>query len=359
MSIIVSTEDKILIACCKHVAGLMSAHKLHHELLRLPINEHKLFMRAAHHRIQLIVNRFLIQAHPEYFTKTLIDKFHQKNILLIIQQLDITRLLCEIHQILLQAQIPHVFLKGPTLGQQLFNKQALRQCNDIDVLIPVSYLLTAHRCLNLANFSTEHSEQQLQYWLNTQRFHTVKDVSYYHPSSKFRVELHWKTDHIEHLVKHDYFDWDQQCVHLEFQNFNIPILKPLTNVLYLCAHATRHGWSRARWLFDILLFIRKYNIDMNELLEAASTHDLKHVVEEACYLLTHWFDLECYAPFAKADSIKKTALLKRHRLEQKNKHNVFDKMRRYWYRGNLQTSWQQKYQLRFNLLASAFKRQVF
>lgn len=302
-------------ACCK---ALIDGHNLPDldETLLADVEPEAFGALCQDHRVLLMVYQVLTRTkdNPKYahLQQHLAPLAKHK----LLTQLPLHRLLVEVHELLVEQQIEHVFLKGPLLNQALFGNHILRYSKDLDVLVPRKDVLKADQLLQQAGFSCTTS-------LVFHTLNTTKDLVYYRKNLPFSIELHWKADYLNALFSTT--NWASQKTAITYHGQAFPVLRDEYNFLYLCLHATKHGFNRLHWLLDIVLFIQQKNIDMEALLDLARQHHLEQMVSDtlaladACFAsgLSRLTPVERSQALARTVEKQKAAQTRHHHLQSR------------------------------------------
>ena len=161
--------------------------------------------------------------------------------------LQLVALLVTITRRLHVAGIKAISIKGPTLAAIAFGDASLRQCRDLDILIPpdqveraLAILQTDFRLIEPAGFS---APDQLHLWVRM-----MKDISLLHEPTGLIIELHWRLNANPYLMPAT-IEASRQAV--TFGSDALETLAPVDLVLYLCVHGAKHYWFRLKWLADV------------------------------------------------------------------------------------------------------------
>jgi hypothetical protein len=305
-------EMELLIACCQHV---LSPYKAEDFLASFAqhFDESLFISLAEQHRLLLVVFNTLIIPFKARLPKEFVTLISRKALQIQVKQLDIERMMFEINDTFNAHHIQHVFLKGPSLNQILFADKILRYSNDLDILVLPNDVLKAHDIMQEFDFKSRISIETIK-WHS--RFHCLsrrKDVIYDRDNTSFPIELHWKTHEIELLFVRP-TEWLHHRLFYPYKQKSMPVLSHELHCLYLCCHAIKHAWERLRWLFDIVLFIERHQLDCNRLLALAQTYHLKNAMLETLVNIHEVFLID-YMPL----------------LEKKPQLNVLEKMKRTLY----------------------------
>jgi hypothetical protein len=157
--------------------------------------------------------------------------------------------LVRVLNLLSDAGIPAISLKGPALAQQLYGDPSLRTCGDLDILVPRSMV---GRAVNLLRADGYKSEFSSGFFANLLLRHDIEYALRRNDRGfELMVELHWgvlwggKAE--ESVTDRLWADAYPTTV------FGAPAyaLSPEWQVLFLAAHAARHQWQGLKWLVDL------------------------------------------------------------------------------------------------------------
>lgn len=150
-------------------------------------------------------------------------------------------------------------LKGPVLGMALYGDAAMRQANDLDLLVRRGDFPCAEALLLSLGFAG----------LGAAGDHDRRFVR-----GEFLVELHFE------LASPRFFPFDVEGIwsRSHASNFRgIPVRAMSSNdqILYLCAHGLKHGFSRLIWTLDVARALRGWSRkEYRELVRHAQIHGL-------------------------------------------------------------------------------------
>ncbi len=144
------------------------------------------------------------------------------------------------------ANIPVISLKGPALAAALYPDPALRPCSDLDLLVREADIAPALDLLTETGY-------RLAPHLATFPAQTLAtlDCEARLRGRKIDVDLQWATAPCGHLLRFDPAILWRGGQKLRLGDAEIPVLSLEANLLFLCAHGAKHGWSRLMWLGDI------------------------------------------------------------------------------------------------------------
>ncbi len=205
--------------------------------------------------------------------------------------------------------------KGPTLGLLVYGDVSLRQFGDLDILVPQARFHQAKRLLIDDGYRPIRlaDDQQEVAWMKA-------DKSYELVRDDAMIELHWEFLHPMHG-----FYLDPQAVWTRTRsakvgNLTVPALSREDLVLYLCAHGSKHFWSRLSWVCDVAEVLRTHRDELHwpTLIERAeSLHGLRMLflgLTLAHELLDAPLPEGVYRRAARNEAVQQLAHLARERL---------------------------------------------
>jgi Uncharacterised nucleotidyltransferase len=138
--------------------------------------------------------------------------------------------------------------KGPILAVTIYRNLALREFMDLDILVPKHHLLRAGQLLTQRGY-----HQPLEQTGEPGSAHVESQIGcdFFRRDGKVSVELHWSF-----LQRWLGFElelgplWNRPA-HVILGGSEVLALSPEVTLLYLCAHGTKHRWSRLCWVADL------------------------------------------------------------------------------------------------------------
>ena len=139
-------------------------------------------------------------------------------------------------------------LKGPILAQQLYGSVALRQTQDLDLLVRQAdvprlvRLLQARGC-RLANRDTPE--------LDAFAVQDLHHLSVTHPRHRVHIEIHYWLLRPRGRCSHGFDDIAARLRPIPFFGRQVQVLDDDALLVDLCEHGAEHTWSRLEWLAGV------------------------------------------------------------------------------------------------------------
>ncbi|MCS6926763.1 MAG: nucleotidyltransferase family protein [Candidatus Binatia bacterium] len=160
--------------------------------------------------------------------------------------------LARVLQLLHDAGIPAIPVKGVTLAASLYGDLTLRACGDMDVLVPREHVVQAFRLLLARGYQARLSEQLLTDVLLQERQLDIEcDLVREERGTHYLLDLHWGVmwgGQGEKAAVADLWAEARTAVCLGVPAY---ALSPEWELFFLSAHAARHEWKGLAWLVDI------------------------------------------------------------------------------------------------------------
>ncbi|MBN1868031.1 nucleotidyltransferase family protein [Candidatus Sumerlaeota bacterium] len=165
--------------------------------------------------------------------------------------------------------IPAIPFKGPALAVSLYGDPALRQFDDLDILVRREDYPTAKSLLRSLGYRPEIplNKRQENAYLRNKRHEKLTIVK---ESTKIEVEIHCGIVPPDSPFRQNLKEAWERREPLFFAGMETTALSSEDLLMSLCAHGSRHLWCRLQWLCDVARLIRRRpNLDWGRLAEQA------------------------------------------------------------------------------------------
>ena len=196
---------------------------------------------------------------------------------------DLNRIL----DLLRQANLPVIPLRGPVLGHLLYGDAAAREYSDLDILVRREDFARAREVL-LANFCTLQSPDKI-----TQdcAFRWGSEVSLRSPSGT-AIDVHWELGPAYYPYALPVETIWNGLQTIPFEQRPTPFLRPECLLLSLCIHGAKHHWERLMWLCDVARLTTRVPIDWNAAWMKAAELGCEPPLLLGLYLAHHLLEAE-------------------------------------------------------------------
>jgi hypothetical protein len=248
------SEDRLLLACASASVG--SGVR---ESLRLLTRECKdwdyLVETARQHGVTALVSSRLDAAAADLVPRSSLDLLRSRFRANAARNLFLTQELLAIVRDFGAYGIDVIPFKGPVLAITVYGNLALREFLDLDLLVTKEHLERAGQLLaqrgylqpadQVGGLGSGHVESQL-------------GSDFFRQDGRVSVELHWSF-----LQRWLGFEVELGELWREPARFSVGGTSVLTlpaeiTLLYLCAHGTKHRWSRLCWVVDVAQLLHSH-----------------------------------------------------------------------------------------------------
>jgi len=148
------------------------------------------------------------------------------------------------------AGIPALVFKGPALAVVAYGNPTIRAYSDLDILIPRSNVVSAAELLIADGFDVYSYKREVF----ERSFFSNKSENFY--SDRASVDLHW-------TLQDRWFPFgpDEEVLWSRTENFSLKgrdfrTLGAADHLLFLCVHASKHGWPSLAAVVDVATFLK-------------------------------------------------------------------------------------------------------
>ncbi len=160
-----------------------------------------------------------------------------------------------------RAGIPVIVLKGPAVGVMAYGDPSMRTFHDMDFLVRAADTGRARDFLIGLGYQRDYESEAEETLIAG---HHALEFS----KGSSKVELHCALveRHLRFEIESDEL-WGS-AVRIECAGGDISVLSPPHLLLFLCAHGTKHEWSRLRWICDVAQLLQ--NLDAGDAREVVA-----------------------------------------------------------------------------------------
>jgi putative nucleotidyltransferase-like protein len=186
--------------------------------------------------------------------------------------------LARLLNLLSEAGIPVIPLKGVTLAESLYGDAASRVCADIDILVPPDNVTHALDVILASDYRDDFrdpffSKLVLRHGRHYDVVREARGVS-------FLLELHWTL--IQHWSRNDEATKELWAEARPQSFFGTPALSlsPEWEFLYLSIHAPDHEWQTLKWLADVHQLASLGSVDWQKVIAKAEHLELDLMIRQ-------------------------------------------------------------------------------
>jgi hypothetical protein len=232
-----------------------------------------LLRAAAHHGVQPLLHRALLDAHTSIAAPAwaALQRYVRQNAL---RNLHLCGELARLLRLLQENGIVAVPYKGPAMAAGLWGSPDLRECADLDLLVLPHDVAKAAELLAGAGYRQLESMNARE----LQRHVGVAAELQFQAADGLLLELQWR------IVPHCFgacLELAPIWPRLQRQTFageKVAALAPDDLLLVLCVHGWKHAWERSIWAADIAQLLLVHNVDCEAVRRQARALRLERIL---------------------------------------------------------------------------------
>ena len=229
-----------LILCCARTRLDSDTIKNMNSLVQGDVDWENMVEIALEHRVMPLLYRNLKKFCPQAVPPGILEKLRTYFLINTGRNLALTTKLLELIQLFKGNGITAIPFKGPVLAESIYGDPALRQFDDLDVLIHRNDAIKAFQLLLSYGYRPEVSidAEQFKAYLKTEN-----SLALYTKDSEMLVELHWE-------MTGRYTGYSFDLAHIEnrlemgtISGGETRQLSPEDLLVYLCIHGSKDRWN--------------------------------------------------------------------------------------------------------------------
>lgn len=171
--------------------------------------------------------------------------------------------------------VPVIPIKGVSLAAAVYGGLTLRDCSDMDLLVPKGSIAEAQAVLLALGYEREDP--------SSDPGETDHEEGAYHVFIKkrplFRVDLQWVMAQQYFMFWLDRSEFWQRRTAISLANKTVQGLTPEALLIVLCVHGSKHVWEALKWVCDVAQLLRAHNqLDWDWIFSNASTWRCRRLV---------------------------------------------------------------------------------
>jgi hypothetical protein len=246
-------EAQVILCCARTKLDPPVADRVR-SLIQNGINWNSLLETANQHGVLSLLNQNLTAHFADLLPSSIRAILQTNGREIARHNLHLTKSLLKLLYNFETRSVPVLPFKGPLLAAIAYGNLSLRQFCDLDILVLEQDVLRAMEIL------TENGYELVlppgQSISIPKLVNSKKDFRFVSTDGRVVVELHWRL-----AGRHFYFPYSVEHLWERLQSISlsgVPVLNiPAEDLLViLCAHGSKHLWSRLLWICDIAELIR-------------------------------------------------------------------------------------------------------
>ncbi|MGH8012455.1 MAG: nucleotidyltransferase domain-containing protein [Candidatus Binataceae bacterium] len=145
------------------------------------------------------------------------------------------------------AAIPLIAVKGPVLAVLAYGDPLFRVFADLDILVRERDLEGAATLLGVLDYRSENYDLAAI----RSRYFNIVEAEFRHLETSVMVDLHWRLSPFHYAFGPNGDEVFERTIAVDLEDVPIPALSFEDLTIYLCVHASRHGWPSLSQVCDI------------------------------------------------------------------------------------------------------------
>ena len=208
---------------------------------------------AHHHRLLPTLYRGLMGACPEEAPFEVLAGLRRDYQANAARNVLLTQELLKVLDFFESHGIQAIPFKGPALAEQYYGDLAMRQFDDLDVLIRQGDVPKARDLLMRQGFEPEFACVRVG---DPQVLWEEGEYRFFGPEGRYLLEVHWQAVPRTFLADLKYEPMWERHIPAELRGRRVWSLSPEDTLLLLALHGMHHLWDRLAWIQDVVRVAR-------------------------------------------------------------------------------------------------------
>jgi hypothetical protein len=165
--------------------------------------------------------------------------------------------------------------KGPVLAAQAYGDAALREFEDLDIILRQRDMEKANEAMVSLGYRPRFP------WILSPGAASALvpgEYNYHHESRRLLVELHTEITLRHFPVPPDLDELAGRLVPVSFSGHIVRTFAPEDGLLFLCVHGAKDFWERISWVADIAEFVQAQPLDWDAIFRRAESARLRRML---------------------------------------------------------------------------------
>jgi len=283
------TAEQELLVCCARLHLDPSRSQRIRDLLAGPLNFDALLRTAhVHGMLPLLGRHLLAERRVDSLPPSAGARLRTAVREIAARNASLTAELVRVLILLRSAGILAVPFKGPVVALAAYGNVALRQFLDLDILVASEDLDGAAEILMRAGYRAIGPESDRLARILRRTGHNRQ---FARAESGSLIELHWRFGPGWFHFPLDLKILQPRLGRLCVAGTDLPVLDLEDTLLILCAHGTKHGWSRLEWICLVAELVRRHDaFDWARVASRASVVGARRIVALGLWLAQEVLD---------------------------------------------------------------------
>jgi hypothetical protein len=271
----VSPEMHLLLGCARRNIAQADAEKIR-ALVAGPLDWNALRVHAARNALTPLLARHIQSVAPDAPAMQKIRQLCDDNRANALRCLKFVAALLNILDRLRQRGIPALPYKGPVLAVQAYGDVALRQFDDLDIVLRQRDMPAAHELMLSLGYSARFDAA---FSPGIADAPIPGEYKYYDESGDTIAELHTELTLRHFPVEPNLDEFFERSITLDLSGRPVRTFSPEDALVAICIHGSKDLWSRISWVADVSELIRSHpQLDWTNVLRRAESLEAQRML---------------------------------------------------------------------------------
>jgi Uncharacterised nucleotidyltransferase len=257
-------EKRLLVSCARTRTGPQTAEEIR-KIATAALDWDFLLTSAAENSILPLLARQLSQAAPDIVPSSELERLKNGSRVNAVRCLVLTAELIKIIDLLRSKGIQAIPYKGPVLAVQAYGELALREFDDLDIILRQSDMAMANAIMQEIGYSPRFG------WYFAPSTSVVPgEYNYRDQKRRLIVEFHTEQTLRHFPVPPDLDDITRRLAPVILSGHEVPTFGAEDMLPLLCIHGSKDFWERISWIADISEFVQsRPQLDWDQVFQRA------------------------------------------------------------------------------------------
>ena len=281
-----SIEKQLLVCCARPNVQAPVAEKIR-QLLNSPVDWDGLLSEAANHSVTPLLCRQLGTVGADFLDAARLGQLQEAARGFALRNLVLSAELVKIMNVFQSEGLQAIPYKGPVLAVQVYGDVALREFEDLDIILRQQDVAKANKIMTQLGYSPKIPGIVSA----NARLLAPGEYDYRDPSRRMMVELHTERTLRHFPVPADIDDLATRLVAVPVGGHDLETFSPEDTFLLLSIHGSKHFWERLCWIADLAAFVQTYpRLDWDQVFRRAHLIRARRMVAVSLALVLHLFN---------------------------------------------------------------------
>jgi len=279
--------EKRLLVCCARTKVPNSIAEEIRQLASVPLDWDLLFVEASNHSVAPLLCRQLSLHASDLFDSVCAQRLQEIGDSFALRNLRLTAELLKVVNQFQSAGIQAIPYKGPVLAAQAYGDLALREFEDLDIVLRQRDITTTHEVMVSLGYRPKFP------WILSAKpgaSFAPAEYSYRNDTQGTMIELHTERTLRHFPLPANIDDLAARLMAVSVGGQNLQTFSPEDALLLLSIHGSKHFWQRLSWIADVSESVQSCpQLDWDQVFDRARTTRANRILAVSLVLALRLF----------------------------------------------------------------------